>query len=78
MFILSEYVLCVLVVLMLGVLLLVACGIGYILKATGIVLIRALRGLANSAPAQKRVVMGFNTNVAYARAEPPVIAECPS
>jgi len=79
MFLLSEYAACVLVVFMLAAVLLAACGIVYLLKATGSVLLRALRRMAYGTPALKRVAMRFNnSNVAYTVAEPGVIADCPS
>jgi len=80
MFILGEYAACVLVVFMLALLLLAACGIGYVLKATGTVLfVRARRGIAYAMPALNRVAMRLNNrNVAYTAAESSVIANCQS
>jgi hypothetical protein len=79
MFIIREYGACVLVVLLLAVFVFVACGIGYLLKAIGTILVRALYAAARRRSMRKRVAMSFSRrSLICIVAEPIVIADCPS
>jgi len=90
MFIIREYAACVLVVSLLAIFILVAYGIGYLLKAIGTISVRAFRAVArrpihaesNGNELQsmwKRVGMSFRRgSLICTRTEPNVIADCPS
>jgi hypothetical protein len=79
MFISREYAACVLVVFILAALLLVARGIGGLLKATGIIFVWVLPAVAYRMPTLKRMAMRFSSrNVICTGAEPTMIADCAS
>jgi hypothetical protein len=60
MFILREFAACALLALLLTALLLVACGIGYLLRAMGIMLMRMFQEVAFRKAPQERVAIGFS------------------
>ena len=77
MFILGEYTVCALVVFMLGAMLLLACGIGYLLRAAGLMSARALQALAH----QTRTLRAnrlYRRDILCSEAERNGIANCPS
>ena len=77
-FIIREYAACALMALMLAALLLVACGMGYLLKVTGIMFLRTLQSVAHRKVSLKRVATRLSSrNVICAGAEPSVIAGSP-
>jgi len=78
MFIIREYAACALLALMLVALLLVACGMGYLLKVTGIMFLRTLQSGAYLRVSLRRVATRLSSgNVICAGAEPSVIAGSP-
>jgi len=78
MFIIREYAACALLALMLVALLLVACGMGYLLKVTGIMFLRTLQSGAYRRVRLRRVATRLSSrNVICAGAEPSVIAGSP-
>ena len=79
MFIIREYGACVLVVLLLAVFVLVACGIGYLVKAIGTILVRALHAVARHPSMRPRVAISFRRrSLICTGTEPTIIADCPS
>lgn len=76
MFIIREYAACVLMALMLAALLLVAGGMGYLLKVAGIMFLRTLRTVPYRTATVKRLAMRFSGRRAICTgAEPSAIAD---
>ena len=59
MFMIREYAACVLMAIMLAALLLVAGGIGYLLKVTGIMFLRTLQAVPSHTVSLKRMATRF-------------------
>lgn len=79
MFIIREYGACVLVVLLLAALVLVVCGIGYLLKVIGTILVRVLQAVARRPSMRKVVAMSFRRrSLIRIGTEPNVIEDYPS
>jgi hypothetical protein len=72
MFMLRQYAACVLVVAALGALILVSCGIGYMLKTAGTMILRALLDLAFRRFGQDSEAMSGRAAV---RTEPSLVTE---
>lgn len=74
-----EYAACVLMALIVGAMFLVVCGIGYLLKVTAGVVVRAIQGIAYRAPTLKRSTISLSkSSVICIGVEPIVVADCPS
>ena len=79
MFMVRQYAACVLMVSALGALVLVAGGIGYLLKAAGMTIARTLQAGTSRVSCQRCVAMRFGSGSATCTvAEPTLVAEGPS
>jgi hypothetical protein len=78
MYIIREYAACALMALLVGAVVLVTCGIGYLLKITVVMVVRAIQEIAYRAPTLKQATIRLsNSNVICIGVEPIVVADCP-
>jgi len=78
MYIIRECAACVLVAVLMGIVVIVICGIGYLLKVTGAMVVRAIQAIAYRAPTLKRATMRLsNSSGICIGVEPIVVADCP-
>jgi hypothetical protein len=78
MYMIRECAACVLVAVLVGMVVIVICGIGYLLKLTVAMIVRAIQAIAYRAPTLKQATISLsNSNVICIGVEPIVVADCP-
>jgi hypothetical protein len=77
MYIIRECAACVLVAVLVGILVIVICGIGYLLKLTVVMVVRAIQAIAYRAPTLIQSAPQLGSKAIFIGVEPIVVADCP-